>query len=161
MEKSHIRKAFDATFEKPALPVLGLLFAALVLFFFRLHVLALIFVLAAMPFYVMMFRQDAFRRRSIATETSKTDEQLHLELLELQKLAIAKLGNADVQLQVRVADLLIDAAKHLGYPYLGGRRVYAEDATLVWNKEGLALASEARALIEEYLQNQSESGSAA
>ena len=147
---SQFRKAFDATFEKPALPILVLLLTALLLFFAKAFWLALICLFAALPYYRRLFRINEARRQSVAAETKKVDAQLNLELLEVQKLAFARLGNADLQLQTRVADLLVDAARHLGYPYLGGRTVYPVDYVLKWNQEGLALVAQARTLIESH-----------
>lgn len=104
----------------------------------------------ALPALIWFLRIDAREKREISMETNRTDKQLRAEVIEAMEIAFSKLATADDEFKGKVAELLAEAAKHLGYPNMGGTRVYSSGYTLQWNRKGLELVAQARMLIDGY-----------
>jgi hypothetical protein len=91
------------------------------------------------------------QKEGSAAQIAKTDAQLREELIEVQKLALAKLSGADEKTKDEVVKLLVEAGKHLGDPYTNSSLVYSSAYFVAWNREGLALVARARKLIDDYV----------
>jgi hypothetical protein len=117
------------------------------------HVQQVVAALIFGAFFILMYKLLSESQKSsdaILRATDQADAQLREEVVEAQKIAFSKLANADEQLKTRAAEMLADAAKYLGYPYLGGRTVYPNKYVLLWKKEGLVAVAQARQLLNGY-----------
>ncbi len=88
-------------------------------------------------------REDAEENAEIMA----TDGRLRSDLIAAQKLALAKLGNADEETRSQVAELLVEAGKHLGSPETNSRLVTSSSYLIDWNVAGLDLVTQANCLI--------------
>jgi phosphoenolpyruvate synthase/pyruvate phosphate dikinase len=148
IEPQHRR---ERTTMKQVMVFLSSLIAAMVAgFYFHQPLLTAIFAAGAGVVLGQIVREEVKVQRAISEEIIDGDSRLRQEVIEAQKLAFSKLANAGDELKTQVAELLADAAEHLGYPYLGARLSYANDLILEWNKEGLTLIAQARQLIDSY-----------
>jgi hypothetical protein len=95
-------------------------------------------------------KEQAKDNRRVGEETRQADTKLRAEVIAVQKLAFEKLSGASDEFKTEVAATVAEAAMHLGYPYLGGQRVYGPGYVLNWNNEGLSLIAEARRMVEAY-----------
>ena len=62
-------------------------------------------------------------------------------------MSLLAVVGADRELKTSVLKLLIEAAKHLGDPYVNSSTVYEPEYFLEWNQAGLDLVEQAKALL--------------
>lgn len=128
------------------------LFAAAGVAYYALNLPVVALIVGAIG--LVFFFQTLFAQRKesgrISEQTKATDSQLRTEVIAVQKLAMEKLSGAGDEVKTKVASMVADAAKHLGYPPSSGMRVESTDRVLNWNKEGLRLIAQARQVVEEY-----------
>lgn len=140
----------DFTVFKPFISVALLIAASVAIIHFNQIAVGSIAGAVGIVLLFSTLKDQAKDNRRIGEETRQADTQLRTEVIAVQKLAMEKLGSASDEFRTTVAALVADAAKHLGYPYLGGQRVYGPGYVLNWNNEGLRLIAEARRMVEAY-----------
>jgi hypothetical protein len=133
-------------------PLLTLFFGVVTLLAFAfLPILGYPAAIVTIIFLVLTLRQNRKEQREANQEIKRTDSQLRTELNDIHLRALSELSGASVDLKEQVIKLLVEAGKHLGEAPEYGLRVYGPGHTINWNREGLSLVAEARALIDEYV----------
>ena len=115
--------------------LLGLILAVGAVAAMNIPAFALPAAICAVLCFWQMFKLEAADRSAVDREIQSTDKQLRSEIIDAQKLAFKKLADADEAFTTQVAELIADAAMHLGYPDLSGRFPHSPDYTLNWNKQ--------------------------
>ncbi|CAM6000044.1 unnamed protein product [Sphagnum balticum] len=109
----------------------------------------MIFTIPAFAYFMWQaLKEDLKQRDSVHEKISETHAILHRELLETHCSLIATIGD-DENLKNTVLNLLIEAAKHLGDPHIDDDddAMYGLEYFLNWNKAGLELVAQAKALL--------------
>lgn len=106
--------------------------------------------IAGTLFGIVWVWKDQCELRAVSAETERAHEELRVEAIEVQELALARLGDASPELRHEVASLLTyGAALLMGPPFT--RISYPSGYLLQQHKDGLLLIAKARALVEQRL----------
>jgi hypothetical protein len=105
--------------------------------------------------FVLAVRESLQAAKKEGQLSKKAEEQLRTALIDTNKLAQSNLNGADDALKTKVAELLVEAGKHLNPP-IADSRIYFDIYLVSWHHEGLTLIAQARQLIDAYSAAQQE-----
>ena len=101
--------------------------------------------------FVVAFREQAREDAISRTKIVATDKQLRSDLIAQLQRGFTELADADEATKAKVADLLAEGGKHLGYAYTNSRVVYSNDYFVRWNQDGIDQVAQAKQVIDAHV----------